>query len=91
MGIKEAAKYLGVSSLTVRKWVRCGELKSLTVKSPINKKDMYIIHKGELRFFKEEIFPKIYKKRNVPKKYRKETFCNKLKVLLERIRNAIHL
>lgn len=91
VGIKDAAKYLGVSSLTVRKWVKCGELKSLTVKNPINKKDMYIIHKNELRFFKDTIFPEIYKKRNVPKKYRKETFWRRLKTLLERIKNAIYL
>lgn len=91
MGIKDAAKYLGVSSLTIRKWVKSGELKSLTVKNPINKKDMYVIYKSELRFFKDTIFPEIYKKRNVPKKYRKETFWRRLKALLERIKNAIYL
>lgn len=72
--VGDAAKYLGASSLTVRKWIRCGELKSLTVKSPKNGKNMYLIHKDELKYFKEVVMPEIYKKDRIPKMYRKNWF-----------------
>ena len=88
VGIKEATKYLGVSSFTVRKWVKCGELKSIIVKSPKNKRDMYIIHKDELRFFKDVIMPEIYGKKNIPKRYRRTTLLDKIKDIWERLKNA---
>ena len=88
VGVNEASKYLGVSSLTVRKWIRGDQLKHLVVKSPKNKKDMYIIHKDELKFFKEKIMPEIYGKRYVPKKYRRKSIVDRVKDFWEKLKNA---
>ena len=89
VGVKEASEFLGVSSVTARKWIKNGELKCLVVKSPKNKKDMYVIHKEELKFFKDTIMPCIYKNRNVPKVYRKkDSLCKRF---LEWLRNALHV
>lgn len=88
VGIKEASKYLGVSSVTIRKWVRNGDLKSLMDKSERNGRDMYLIHKDELKFFKNKVMPSMYGKKNVPKVYRKKTWKDKLCDIWEWLKNA---
>ena len=83
--IPEAAKKLNVSTVTVRKWVRNGDLVSTKVKNPRNKQEMSLIHKNELDFFKENVMPKIYHKDRVPRKIKKSRatkIWDKIKELL---------
>lgn len=87
VGIIEASKFLGVSSVTVRKWVKNGDLKSLKVKSNKNGREMYVIHDKELEFFKQNILPNIYHRNHIPKEY-KRTFTEKL---WERIKSVLRM
>lgn len=74
--IPEAAKKLCVSTVTVRKWVRNGDLVSITVKNPRNKQNMALIHKNELDYFEKNVMPNIYHKERVSKKNRKSRAAN---------------
>ena len=68
--VKEVAASLNVSEVTVRKWIKSGAIKSIVVKSPRNGKNMYLVHKRDLNYFKENVFGNIYNEKNVPNKYK---------------------
>lgn len=86
--VRKSAEYLGVSEVTLRKWIKSEEIKSLVVKSSKNGHDKYVIHKTELEFFKKKIMPNIYKAKNVPRNYRKKSFVERL---WGRIKNALQI
>lgn len=86
--VRKSAKYLGVSEVTLRKWIKREDVKSLVVKSSKNGHDKYVIHKAELDFFKKKVMPNIYKAKNVPRSRRKKSFVERL---WGRIKNALQI